>query len=609
MKHITRILAKSSAALLAAPLALPLFAAPAASDNPKSAIQNPKSPNVIVILTDDQSYAELGATGNPVIRTPNLDRFARQSVSLVNFNTMPVCSPTRACLMIGRDYYRSGLTDTWMGRSMMDPSTTTLAQMFADHGYRTGIFGKWHLGDNYPRRAMDKGFQESLVLNGGGLGQPSDAPDPADELGAYFNAHMLHNGKWITTDGYVSDVITAAAMQFIEQNRDRPFFVYLPFNCPHSPHQVPDEYRKHYPPASFDPAKYPAAGNPIPTKRNPEELARVYGMVENIDDNIGRLLAQLDELKLADDTIVVFFSDNGSQQHAGYNGGLRGWKGSTFEGGIHQFCFIRWPAQLKAGTQVTPIASVIDLAPTLLDLAAAQPPQQTTATFDGRSLVPLMRGTQTAADWPDRALFFQWHRGDTPERYRTMSVRTQNWKLVQPLGGGGETWNGKTNFMLFDMATDPFEMHNVAEQHPGRVAEMKKTYDTWFDNILRNRDFDKPQRITVGAPQENPVLLTRQDWRGPKANWSPAGHGFWEISVVTAARYDIKIYFDPFKKDGEASIAFPGARGLRKFFAAGDTELVFKNIALPARDGRFEVTVKTELSVRGVKYVELTRLP
>ena len=642
------------------------FAAPAIAGIPQSVYESasgstiriPHSPNILLIVTDDQGFAELGVTGNPVVRTPNIDRFASQSTSLANFHVMPVCSPTRACLMSGRYYYRTGLTDTWMGNSLMDPSTKTIAQILADAGYRTGIFGKWHLGDTYPRRAMDKGFQESLVLNGGGLAQPGDPPDPVDERGAYFNATMRHNGEWIKTDGYVSDVITTAAMRFIEQNtaqhRDTPFFVYLPFNCPHSPHQVPDEYRRHYPPDALAPAKFPKSGNPMSAKQNTDDIARVYGMVENIDDNVARILAKLDELKIANDTIVVLFSDNGCQQHNGYNGGLRGWKGSPFEGGIHQFCFIRWPGQFKAGAQVTPITSVIDITPTLIDLAGVpvgaslatpasgnQTPKSRVASdtpterqaagrsgsspiqnpkskiqnpFDGLSLAPLLRGdddarARAAAAWPDRALFFQWHRGDAPERYRAMAVRTQNWKLVQPLGGR----DGKTDFMLFDMTTDPYEQHNLAAQHPDQVAALKKAYDAWFDSIMRSHDFSKPQRLTIGAPQENPVLLTRQDWRGPKANWNANGHGYWELIAPAPARYDMKIRFDALKKSGDATITYSGSGGggritQKKTFAAGDTELIFKNIALPAGDGRLEVTLKTPQAERGVTYVELTRL-
>ena len=335
-----------------------------------------RKPNIVVILTDDQGFAELGATGNPVIRTPNIDRLASQGASLVNFHVMPVCSPTRAGFLTGRYSYRTGVTDTWTGRSLIDPDETTLGEILRDVGYRTGIFGKWHLGDNYPRRAMDQGFQESLVLNGGGLAQPGDPPAPVDERGAYFNSTLSHNGKWVKTEGYVSDVITDAAMQFIEKHRKQSFFVYLSFNAPHSPHQVPDEYSEHYPPSAFHHINFPAAGNPTSTNGKPEVLAKVYGMAENIDENVGRLLAKLDALKLADDTIVIFFSDNGAQRHNGFNGGLRGWKGTPYEGGIHQFCFVRWPGQLKAGLAVDRITSHIDLAPTLLDLCDVRKPRR-----------------------------------------------------------------------------------------------------------------------------------------------------------------------------------------------------------------------------------------
>ena len=243
-------------------------------------------PNVVIILTDDQGFGVLGVTGNPIVRTPQMDHFAAQSVSLNNFNVMPVCSPTRASLMTGRDYYRTGLIDTWMGSSLIDPSSITIAQMFSAAGYHTGIFGKWHLGDNYPRRPEDKGFQEALVLNGGGLAQPGDPPDPVDEQGAYFNAILRHNGVWKKTKGYVGDVCTAASMQFIETNRK-----------------------------DFDPTNFPSKGHPMQTKQNPQDLAKVYGMIEDIDDNVGKLLAKLDELNLSSNTIVMLFSDNGCQQH------------------------------------------------------------------------------------------------------------------------------------------------------------------------------------------------------------------------------------------------------------------------------------------------------
>jgi len=559
-------------------------------------------PNVIVILTDDQGFGELGATGNLLIRTPHIDRLAAQSASLVNFHVMPVCSPTRACLMTGRYHYRTGVTDTFLGRSLMHPDEPTLAEIFAAGGYRTGIFGKWHLGDNYPMRAMDRGFQESLVLNGGGLAQPGDPPDPVDERGAYFNATLRHNGAWVKTKGYVSDVITEAAIRFIQQQSDRPFFVYLPFNCPHSPHQVPDEYRQRYQGKDFSASAFPKKGHPASAKNDPDVLARVYGMIENIDDNVGRLLAKLDELKLAENTIVVFLSDNGCQRHNGYNAGFQGWKGTPLEGGIHQFCFIRWPAHLQAGRQVDRIAAHIDLAPTLLDLCGVPKPAR--VKFDGVSLAPLLRGQQAA--WPDRVLFFQWHRGDAPERYRAFAARSQDWKLVQPLGAG-EKWSGQTDFQLYDMAHDPLELHNLAAREPDRVAKLKAAYDAWFDDVTGGRDYTVPPRIFLGAPQENPVLLTRQDWRGSGASWGPKGVGYWEVKVVARAGYEIKLRFDPLKTEGEATLSCGGVSA-RQAIPAGPDQCVFKCVELPVGPARLEANILEGQAVLGVRYVEVKRI-
>ncbi len=562
-----------------------------------------QKPNVVIILTDDHGFGELGVTGNPIVRTPQINRFAAQGASLVKFNVMPVCSPTRACLMTGRYNYRTGVTDTYLGRSMMHPDETTLAEMFAAGGYRTGIFGKWHLGDNYPMRAMDKGFQESLVLNGGGLAQPGDSPDPADERGAYFNATLRHNGAWVKTKGYVSDVITEAATQFVAKNDGHPFFVYLPFNCPHLPHQVPDEYRRRYEGKDFGAAAFPTNGHPMTGKIDTDDLARVYGMIENIDDNVGRLLARLEELKMADNTIVVLFSDNGCQKHNGYNAGFQGWKGSTFEGGIHQFCFLRWPAGVKAGRQVDRIAAHIDIAPTLLDLCGV--PKPAPVKFDGVSLAPLLRGE--SVQWKDRALFFQWHRGDAPERYRAFAARSQDWKLVQPLGVGERKWDGRTDFKLFDMANDPFELKDVAAERPDVVAKLKAEYDAWFNDVTSGRDYAVPARIYIGAPQENPVLLTRQDWRGVDANWGPKGHGFWEVKVVAGVRYDVRLIFDPLQADGDATLSLGGV-SLRQSVKADATECAFKGVALPVGPGRLQASLETGSADLGVKYVEVKRL-
>ncbi len=586
----------STLSLLLIPLLLP--AAPA----PES------KPNVVIILTDDQGFGELGVTGNPIVRTPHIDRFAAQGISLKNFNVMPVCSPTRASLMTGRDYYRTGLTDTWMGNSLMDPSEITIAQMFAGAGYQTGIFGKWHLGDNYPRRPEDKGFQESLVLNGGGLAQPGDPPDPVDERGAYFNATLRHNGVWEKTQGYIGDVCTAAAVRFIEKKPSGPFLVYLAFNLPHTPHQVPGEYSGHYLAKDFAPTNFPQFGHPMPARRTAGDLARVYGMIENVDVNVGRLLAKLDELGLSSNTIVVLFSDNGCQHHNGYNAGLRGWKGSTYEGGIHQFCFIRWPGHLQAGEQVSPIASVIDVTPTLLDFCGLPKPES--VNFDGWSLVPLLRGQTNP--WPDRNLFFQWHRGDAPDRYRSMAVRSQDWKLVQALGASEEApaggkGSGKTDFELFDVAHDPLEMSNVANAYPAKVAELKAAYDAWYDRLTNRHDFSRPPRLVIGATNENPTLLTREDWRGPKASWNRDGIGYWELTIATNAHYDIKFRFEPARAAGDATFTCSGISA-RQAIKAGAEECVFKAVQIPAGQGRLEATLQEGPDLRGVNYVEVHRI-
>lgn len=560
-----------------------------------------RPPNIVILLTDDQGFGELGVTGNPVVHTPNIDHFAGQSVWLDRFHVMPVCSPTRSCLMTGRYNYRTGVVDTFLGRSLMHPDETTLPQMLSAAGYRTGIFGKWHLGDNYPMRAMDRGFQETFVLNGGGLAQPGDPPDPADERGAYFNAVLRHNGTWTRTNGYVTDVLTDAALQFIEQSKDKPFFCYVPYNCPHDPHQVPDKYRHRYDGVDLGASGFPKIGNPMPAKTDHYDIASVYGMIDNIDENVGRILKRLDDLNLTDNTIVIFFSDNGCQKHNGYNAGLREWKGTPFEGGIHQFCFLRWPDQFHAGTHVSPIASVIDLTPTLLDLSGVAKPES--VKFDGLSLAPLLRGEKI--DWPDRTLFFQWHRGDVPTRYRAFAARSPQWKLVQPLGVV-EKCNGVTHFQLFDMTNDPYELKDVAADHPDIVAKLKGDYDAWFTDVTSARDYTVPSRIFIGTPNENPVLLTRQDWRGPGATWKPGGVGYWAVDVKSEASYTIKILFDAPKSDTTIDFSCGGV-DVTEPIKAGSSETILSGVHLPIGPSRIQAQLGDGPTATGVRYIEVIR--
>jgi arylsulfatase A-like enzyme len=558
----------------------------------------PPQPNVLIILTDDQGHGDLGCHGNPKIKTPNLDKFAAQSVKMDSFYVCPVCSPTRSGLMTGRYNYRLGVVDTALGRSMMDPKEITLAQMLGDGGYRTGIFGKWHLGDNYPLRPIDRGFQEALVLKGGGIKQPSDPPDGS----GYFDPVLEHNGKSEKTKGYCTDVFTDAALKFIDKKSDKPFFAYVAFNCPHTPlNEVPEKYLEPYKKINLGADEFPKVGHPI-GKVNEDVTARIYAMETNIDDNVGRLLARLDELKIADNTIVIFLSDNGPQQPR-YNSGLLDLKTSVHEGGIRVPCYWRWPGHFIAGHKVDRIAAHIDIAPTLVELCRVQGPPK--GTFDGRSLEPLL--THEKVDWPDRTLFVQWHRGETPELNRACAARTQKWKIAQPKGiqEGGSAPKDPV-FELYDMENDPLELKNVAADHPDIVTKMRKDYEAWFKDVSSTRGYG-PVRIHVGAPQENPSLLTRQDWRGPKSSWGADGLGFWEVTVARGGKYDVTLYYPKAAED--TTVEFKLGNVTRKQdVKAGSTQVTLQGIELTAGDGRIEATIEREKKTVGVHYVELKRV-
>ncbi|MBX6314067.1 MAG: arylsulfatase [Isosphaeraceae bacterium] len=567
-----------------------------------AAVRKAKRPNVVLIMSDDQGYGDLGSHGNPVIKTPNLDRLARQGVQLTRFHVCPVCSPTRASLLTGRYNYRTRVVDTYLGRSMMDPAEVTLAEMLAAAGYRTGIFGKWHLGDNYPLRPIDQGFQEALVHKGGGIGQPSDPPGG----GSYFDPLLQHNGQTVATQGYCSDVYTDAALRFIEQDRERPFFVYLAFNAPHAPLQVPKKYLKMYDSLDLSPAAFPRVGQPLPAKLDHDMIARVYGMVTNLDDNIGRLLARLDALGLAEETIVVFLTDNGPQQ-ARYNAGMRGRKGSVYEGGIHVPCFIRWTGKIPEGRQVDRIAAHIDLAPTLLELCDVGAPKG--VQLDGRSLVPLLGIEAQAGTWPDRTLYFQWHRGDVPGLGRACAALEQRWKLVQPAGAAPERAAASDRYELYDLEADPYEQHDVAAEHPEIVERLRKGYEAWFRDVSATRGYDPP-RIVLGTSHENPSVLTRQDWRGPKAGWTPESLGFWEVQVGAAGNYRITLHIAPAPTARTARVRFRGVERAAPV-ADGATSITIGPLHLEPGPGRLEAWVEAEPEGGkpiGVQFAEVERI-
>jgi arylsulfatase A-like enzyme len=455
-------------------------------------------PNIVLIITDDQGYGDLGIHGNKDIRTPNIDGLGAKSCRIDPFLVCPVCSPTRSSLLTGRYTYRTGIVDTFQGRSMMHSDEVTLAEMLGGAGYKTGIFGKWHLGDNYPLRPQDQGFQECLTIRGGGLGQPSDPPG-GDH---YTDATLYRNGAAFKSKGYCTDVFTDGALQFIDANKDKPFFAYIAYNAPHTPLEVP-------------------AGYPLDPKL-PEVTAKVYAMVQNIDDNVGRLLKKLDELKLADNTILIFMTDNGPQQ-ARYNAGLRGLKGTTYEGGIRVPFFLRWPAGLKETRKVEAPFAHIDVVPTLLEAAGVAAPAG--IKMDGMSFLPWLKSDKAA---PDRTLFFQWHRGDEPEKYRACAARGTRYKAV---------WSKPdAKPELFDLQEG--EKVDVSLEHPDIVARLTREYAAWYDDMKATRGF-APPRITLDPTNETPIVLTRQNMRGS----GPKTTGIWLVDVPQEHRFHVKLWF------------------------------------------------------------------
>jgi arylsulfatase A-like enzyme len=527
-----------------------------------------RPPNILLIITDDQGYGDLACHGNPFIQTPNLDRLHDESARLTRFYVSPVCAPTRASLMTGRWNYRTGVVDTYAGRAMMHGDEVTLPEILARAGYRTGIFGKWHLGDNHPMRPQDQGFQEVLVHRGGGIGQPSDPPD-----NHYFNPRLQHNGVEKPYTGYCTDIFTNAAMDFIATAKDQPFFCYLSTNAPHTPLEIGDEYAEPYREKGLD-----------------EDTAKLYGMIANLDENAGRLLGHLDKLGLRDNTVVVFITDNGGQQLRGgtdrFNAGQRDWKGTVYEGGIHVPCFIRWPGRLEAGREIDRIAAHVDLLPTLLACAGTDSPED--VNLDGRSMLPALEGAEPGTD---RHLFLQWHRGDAPEPWRACAVVGQRYKLV----------DGKE---LYDLLEDPGERQDIAEQHPGIVADLREAYEAWFADVSATRGYNPP-RIYVGTDHENPVLLTRQDWRGVPS-WGDDAVGHWFIDVRRSGDYAIRVDVPPGRSGTVVLRVGDDEQKTDVDVEAGHS--VFDGLALEAGETTVEAWLETERAERsGARYVHITR--
>ncbi len=558
-------------------------------------------PNVVLMMSDDQGYGDFGITGNPVIETPNIDRMARQSAWMRTFYVSPVCSPTRANLMTGRYNYRTRVIDTYLGRSMMDPEEVTIAEVLNDAGYATGVFGKWHLGDCYPMRPIDQGFEQALVHRGGGLAQPSE---PLENDHRYTDPILFRNGKQVQTKGFCTDVYFDAALDFIEQSRQarRSFFVYLPTNAPHDPfHDVPEGLREHYQAKAEQVARLLIG--PLPEKQlaaQVDRLARIAAMVTNIDQNVGRLLERLEALELAENTMVLYLVDNGPAGRR-YVGPFRGSKADVHEGGIRSPLWIRWPAKLKAGMSRDEPVAHFDLMPTILDACGVEPPKN--VKLDGRSFLPLLVGDKT--EWPERPIVLQSHRGDQPVRYHQFMVRQGAWKLLNAGGFGHETLPGEPKFELYNVAEDPGETRNLIEDKPEIATRLKTAYDAWFDDVSTTRpDNYAPPRIVVGTPHENPTVLTRQDWRG--GTWGRDSIGHWQLQIDRGGKYDVRLVFEAANASETAEIAING-KTCRGYVQSGSKAYTFESIELSAGNATVEAALSRDGKRRGVYQVEVSR--
>ncbi len=497
------------------------------------------TPNVVLIMTDDQGWWDLSCHGHPTLETPHLDRLASESVEFMRFYASPVCTPTRASLMTGRHYQRTGAIDTYRGLDTLDTSEVTLAEMFQRKGYTTAQTGKWHLGRYARYHPMARGFDEYFGFWQYGY------------INRYFDSDELwHNREPVVTKGYVTDVLTDQAIRFIQSHPDAPFFLYVPYNAPHFPHLAPDDLIEKY------------LGKDLPLRE-----ARIAAMIDSIDQNVGRILAALDANDLVDDTVVIFMSDNGGVSRS-YKAGLRGNKGSTYEGGIRVPFFARWPGQFPAGAKVGPevMGQHIDLFPTLCELIGVDPPSG--VDLDGKSLLSILRAGK--GESPREYAFHQWCRA-RPDPDKSWAVQSVRYKLV----------NGE----LFDMKNDPGETKNLAEAHPDIAKKLHDEFMRWFNDVT-DRDYGRVP-IEVGRADENPVEvdISWADFEGKaKYGWgsyhrdhiggwtTPEDRAMWKLDVVRSGTYRVRLAYG----------AHPDVTGQQASFDIADENLI---ITLEPRAG------------------------
>lgn len=436
-----------------------------------------QKPNVIIILTDDQGWGDFSFNKNPYLKTPSIDRIAQEGASFNNFYVSPLCAPTRASLLTGRYHLRTGAVSVSKGLEIMNESETTLAELFAANGYKTGMFGKWHNGSHYPNDPNGQGFEDFFGFCGG-------------HWSNYFNTTYQHNQSFEKTDGFITDVFTDKTIEFISKQDSKPFFCYLAINAPHSPHQVPDKY--------FD--KYKKQGLS-------DEISAIYGMCENADDNIGRIMKKLKELNLDKNTIVIFMTDNGPNG-VRYNGNLRDIKGSLYEGGVKAPLFIRWAGKIKKGRHIDNLSQHIDVFPTLIDLCKLE--NSTSLAIDGKSRSSLLLGKKPDEE---RNIYSHVAQPVIEKNINSLSGSVRNAKHSLVLKN--------SSVELFDLINDPSQKTNIAKVFPNETEKLKKEYLYWFDDCTK--DFNPKRPIPLAGER---IILPGHESEFTKNLKFKEGHGW-----------------------------------------------------------------------------------
>ena len=528
-----------------------------------------RNPNVIIVITDDQGYGDIGYNGNKNIITPNLDKFATESLRFNNFHVSPVCAPTRSSLLTGRYSLRTGVTDTYNGGAIMSSSEITLAEIFAEKNYKTGIFGKWHLGDNYPSRPSDQGFQESLIHLAGGIGQVGDFTNYYAGNESYFDPTLWHNNEIKKYEGYCSDIFTDEALKFIEQNKSNQFFCYLSFNAPHTPLQVPEKYYDLY--KDIDPLNFYEEVTSEMTERDVNDAKKIYGMVTNIDENFGKLLYKLEELDIKENTIVIFLTDNGPQQTR-YVSNLRGLKSQVYSGGIKVPLYFSYPKLYKKAKDIDFFSDHIDVLPTLSKLCNLTIPSD--RKIDGIDLF------DENINKNNRDFFSYWTR-KSPELYKNISLNSDNYKLV----GNTDYDSQIENFELYDLVNDPTESKNLILEKNQLAMDMKNRMDDVYDELIKSKNLVNKPRIHLGSIYENPTILNRNDAGGQRGIWAQnEKYGLWRVNFQSGV-YNFKFKFNNVEQnDGQMTLEIGNSVHSKKIYLDDEGFASMENIKVDEGD-------------------------